>query len=170
MTVKEPGRSQQASGGEPAAGLRRTLRERLAVKVLHPLFLLKRPMILGVRAAAFDASGRVFLVRHTYVSGWHLPGGGVERGETAGEALEKELREEGNLAISGKPQLFHVYFNNHTSKRDHVVFYRVEVTQTSPRKPDREIVECGFSVARKIFDTVLGFLDCLARARKAPVL
>jgi ADP-ribose pyrophosphatase YjhB (NUDIX family) len=73
-----------------------------------------------------------------------MPGGGVERHETMEQALEKELREEGNLAISGRPQLFHVYFNNRTSKRDHVVFYRVEVTQTAPRKPDLEIVESGF--------------------------
>jgi ADP-ribose pyrophosphatase YjhB (NUDIX family) len=73
-----------------------------------------------------------------------MPGGGVERHETVEQALAKELREEGNLAISGRPQLFHVYFNNRTSKRDHVVFFRVQVEQTAPRKPDLEIVESGF--------------------------
>lgn len=113
-------------------------------RALHVYFVLTRSMTLGVRAACFDGDGRIFLVRHSYIAGWHMPGGGVERHETMEQALEKELREEGNLVISGRPQLFHVYFNNHTSKRDHVVFYRVEVTQTAPRKPDLEIVESGF--------------------------
>lgn len=123
---------------------RQSLAVRLFGRALHVYFVLTRSMTIGVRAACFDREGRIFLVRHSYIAGWHMPGGGVERHETVEQALEKELREEGNLAISGKPQLFHVYFNNHTSKRDHVVFYRVEVTQTAPRKPDREIVESGF--------------------------
>lgn len=113
-------------------------------RALHVYFVLTRSMTLGVRAACFDGEGRLFLVRHSYIVGWHMPGGGVERHETVEQALEKELREEGNLVISGKPQLFHVYFNNRTSKRDHVVFYRVEVVQPAPRKPDLEIVESGF--------------------------
>ncbi|MGZ9724398.1 NUDIX domain-containing protein [Rhizobium miluonense] len=113
-------------------------------RALHVYFVLTRSMTLGVRAACFDSEGRIFLVRHSYIAGWHMPGGGVERHETVEQALEKELREEGNLVISGEPQLFHVYFNNRISKRDHVVFYRVEVTQTAPRMADREIVETGF--------------------------
>jgi ADP-ribose pyrophosphatase YjhB (NUDIX family) len=123
---------------------RQSLAVRLFGRALHVYFVLTRSMTIGVRAACFDREGRIFLVRHSYIAGWHMPGGGVERHETVEQALEKELREEGNLLISGKPQLFHVYFNNHTSKRDHVVFYRVEVTQTAPRRPDREIVESGF--------------------------
>lgn len=115
------------------------------MKVLHPFFLLKRPMILGVRAAAFDENGRVFLVRHTYVSGWHLPGGGVERGETAGEALAKELREEGNLNLPNQPELVGAYLNKAASRWDHVLFYRcVDVVQSAPKQPDREIAEAGF--------------------------
>jgi 8-oxo-dGTP pyrophosphatase MutT (NUDIX family) len=99
---------------------------------------------MGVRAACFDPSGRVFLVRHSYVPGWHMPGGGIERRETSHEALVKELREEGNLRIVGEPQLFQVYLNMSASRRDHVVFYRADVEQTAPRQPDMEIVESGF--------------------------
>ena len=72
-------------------------------------------------------------------------GGGIERGETALEALAKEMREEGNLALGAPPRLVHVYYNRQTSKRDHVLLYRCDgVTQSSPRLKDREIVEAGF--------------------------
>ena len=117
----------------------------LVKRVLHVYFALSRGMTMGVRAACFDEAGRIFLVRHSYVPGWHLPGGGIERGETALEALAKEIREEGNLAIGAPPRLLHVYFNRQTSKRDHVLLYRCDgVAQTAPRLRDREIVEAGF--------------------------
>ncbi|MDF1609721.1 NUDIX domain-containing protein [Hoeflea sp. YIM 152468] len=119
-------------------------RARLVTRVLHVWFALSRGMTLGVRAAAFDAAGRVFLVRHSYVPGWHMPGGGVERGETLMQALIKELREEGNLDIDGTAELFAVYFNARTSRRDHVAFYRCTVRQSAPKPADREIVESGF--------------------------
>ncbi|QCI99049.1 NUDIX domain-containing protein [Agrobacterium larrymoorei] len=105
---------------------------------------MRRGMTLGVRAACFDEAGRVFLVRHTYVPGWHMPGGGVERQETGLQALHKEIREEGNLVATSTPQLFHVYFNNRTSDRDHVLFYRLDVRQMAIKAPDREISESGF--------------------------
>jgi ADP-ribose pyrophosphatase YjhB (NUDIX family) len=121
-----------------------TFRTRATVWLMHRIFIFSRGMTLGVRAACFDEQGRIFLVRHTYVPGWYMPGGGMERGETALGALAKELREEGNLEILGEPELFHVYNNRKASKRDHVLFYRVKVRQTAPRAPDMEIAESGF--------------------------
>lgn len=118
--------------------------KRFLVRILHVYFSMSRGMTLGVRAACFDTAGRIFLVRHTYVPGWHLPGGGVERGETALEALVKEMREEGNLEAVSEPELFHVYFNARISGRDHVLLYRVTVDQTAERPGDREIAEAGF--------------------------
>lgn len=118
--------------------------KRFLVRVLHVYFAVSRGMTLGVRAACFDDMGRIFLVRHTYVPGWHLPGGGVERGETSIEALTKEMREEGNLEAVSPPDLVHVYFNARISRRDHVLLYRVSVRQTADRPADREIAECGF--------------------------
>ncbi|CDZ39301.1 NUDIX domain-containing protein [Neorhizobium galegae] len=122
----------------------RGLRTRIVVWLLHRAFMMTRGMTLGVRAACFDEQGRIFLVRHTYVPGWYMPGGGVERGETALDALRKELREEGNLEIRGEIALFQAYYNRNASRRDHVLFYRVKVEQTAPRAPDREIAESGF--------------------------
>jgi ADP-ribose pyrophosphatase YjhB (NUDIX family) len=103
-------------------------------------------MTLGVRAVILSEDGQsVFLVRHTYVPGWYLPGGGVERGETVGEALVKELREECNIELTGEAQLFDIYFNTRISRRDHVALYVVRsFRQTAPKMPDREIAEAGF--------------------------
>jgi len=121
-----------------------SFRTRILTRVLHVYFQLSRGMTMGVRGACFDAEGRVFLVRHTYLPGWYLPGGGIERGETAAMALEKELREEGNLVLTAPPKLFQAYFNDRATSRDHVLLYRAEVAQTDLRKPDREIAESGF--------------------------
>jgi 8-oxo-dGTP pyrophosphatase MutT (NUDIX family) len=130
-----------SGAGIPEIGSWRT---RIVVWLMHRVFYLTRGMTVGVRAACFDGEGRVFLVRHTYVPGWYMPGGGMERGETALGALHKELREEGNLVVKGEPQLVHVYYNRMASKRDHVLFYRVDVKQTAPRLPNMEIAESGF--------------------------
>jgi ADP-ribose pyrophosphatase YjhB (NUDIX family) len=120
------------------------LRYRLLTRIAHTVYFFVKGMTIGVRAACFDDQGRIFLVRHSYIPGWHMPGGGVERRETVRQALFKELREEGNLEPTAPPELVHVYFNRRTSKRDHVVFFRCQVRQTAPRLRDREIVESGF--------------------------
>ncbi|KAA0700513.1 NUDIX domain-containing protein [Neorhizobium sp. P12A] len=122
----------------------RSWRGRILGYMIHSYFAVSRGMTMGVRAACFDSEGRLFLVRHSYLPGWHMPGGGVERRETVEQALIKELREEGNLVMTARPQFFHVYYNKAASKRDHVLFYRVTVEQTAPRKPNLEIVESGF--------------------------
>ena len=53
--------------------------EPLLRRAFHFYWRFARGMTLGVRAACFNADGQIFLVRHTYVPGWYMPGGGVER-------------------------------------------------------------------------------------------
>ena len=79
---------------------------------LHPWFRLTRGSTLGVRAAVIDAEGRSLLVQHSYAPGWMFPGGGVERGETAYDAVRRELHEEAGIVIEGEP-LLHGVFANH---------------------------------------------------------
>lgn len=115
-------------------------------RLFHLYFRLKRPMTFGVRGLVHDTDrNSVFLIRHTYVPGWQLPGGGVEVGETALEALERELFEEGNIEIAEPPVLRSIHFNRKASRRDHVAFYLIEsYRQATPKLPDREIAEAGF--------------------------
>jgi ADP-ribose pyrophosphatase YjhB (NUDIX family) len=112
---------------------------------LHLYWRFARGMTLGVRAVVLDGDDRVFLVKHSYVTGWHLPGGGVEVGETFSHALRRELAEEGRIELLGEPALHGIFFNGHVSRRDHVAVYLIrQFRQDRLPEPNREIVACGF--------------------------
>lgn len=106
---------------------------------------LTRGMTLGVRGACIDSDGRIFLVRHSYVPGWYMPGGGVEREESVVEALERELVEEGGIELASAATLFGVYWNQ-KRRRDHIVLFvcRGFSRSNPPTYPNREIAEVGF--------------------------
>lgn len=113
--------------------------------LMHLYWRFARGATLGARAMVIDGTGRVFLVKHSYVDGWHLPGGGVETGETMLTALTRELAEEGNIRLAGEPKLHGVFFNARVSRRDHVALYVVrDFTQNGPPVPNAEIIEHGF--------------------------
>jgi 8-oxo-dGTP pyrophosphatase MutT (NUDIX family) len=113
--------------------------------LLHAYWRFARGLTLGVRGLVLDGQGRVFLVKHSYVAGWHLPGGGVEAGETLVTALARELREEGNIELIDPPTLQGMYFNRRASRRDHIALYVVRsFRQTAAPQPNREIIAHGF--------------------------
>jgi ADP-ribose pyrophosphatase YjhB (NUDIX family) len=119
---------------------------RLRHRLFHLWFVLRRPITFGVRGLVHDhRQNTVLLVRHTYVPGWQLPGGGVEPGEAAADALGRELREEANVLLTAPPVLKSLHFNRNASRRDHVALYLVENFEIgAPKLPDREIAEAAF--------------------------
>ena len=123
----------------------RRLAEPVVRRGMVPYWRLSRGLTLGVRGVVLNGAGEVFLVEHSYVAGWHLPGGGVEPGETAAQALARELSEEGNIAVQGVPRLHGVFLNAKMARRDHVVVYVVEdFRQDIPPVPGAEIIAHGF--------------------------
>jgi ADP-ribose pyrophosphatase YjhB (NUDIX family) len=123
----------------------RGLRCAMIRRVLHFYWRFSRGLTIGVRGAAFDQDGRVMLVRHGYVDGWHLPGGGVEPGETLIDALKREMLEEGNVRLTGEPVLHGLFFNNGVSRRDHVALFVIRAFGwDGPPVPSMEIREAGF--------------------------
>jgi ADP-ribose pyrophosphatase YjhB (NUDIX family) len=129
-----------------AAGLRHRL-HLYAGRRLLGLSAVFRPILsFGVRLAAFDAEGRVFLVRHSYVPGFYMPGGGIEKGETARAAVMREAREEGGMEFDRPPDLFHVYLNPRTGGLGHVILFVARDVRQPPgaRPAALEILEAGF--------------------------
>lgn len=118
---------------------------KIARPFLARIWLLLRGLTLGVRGVVLDGEGRVLLIRHGYVSGWHFPGGGVEVGETALEALKRELFEEANVTLTGEAALHGIFHQPNFSRRDHVLVYVIRAfAWPGPHKPNREIAECAF--------------------------
>lgn len=92
-------------------------------RVIYRLRALWRPLVtFGVRLVVIDGNNRVLLVRHTYMPGWHCPGGGVDPGETAREAALRETREETGLFVPDAT-FFALYFNEGLERRDHVAVF-----------------------------------------------
>ena len=114
----------------------------------RPLFFawsrISRGMTLGVRGVAIDSAGRVLLVKHTYLHGWWLPGGGVERGQTCEDALIRELREEAGLILEGRPALISVHSNERFFRGDHVLVYRIDRFSLTDRTSHGEIEAIGW--------------------------
>jgi len=114
----------------------------------RPLFFafsrLSRGMTLGVRGVAVDTDGKVLLVRHTYLHGWWLPGGGVERGQACEQALVREMREEAGVVVEGRPVLVSVHSNERFFRGDHVLVYRIDRFSLTERTSHGEIAEIGW--------------------------
>ncbi len=101
-------------------------------------------MTLGVRGVARDAQGRVCLVRHTYLPDWWLPGGGVEQGQTAHDAVVREMREEAGVVASGPPRLLSVHSNARWFPGDHVMVFAIDAFDLTERTSFGEIEAVGW--------------------------
>ena len=99
-----------------------------------------RPIRAGVRVMMIQ-DDKVWLVRHTYIPGWFLPGGGIKRGETLEKATRREVFEETGADL-GEVSLMGVYTSFVQWKTDHTtVFICRDFTITG--KSDGEIAEVG---------------------------
>ena len=108
------------------------------------------------RALVFDPSDRLLLIAYEAARDvdparpglrqvWVLPGGGIEPGENAPDAMLREFREEAEIVPSGALRLHGFYRNAAAAGRDHVALYVAPAFSVLRRKaPDREIAECGF--------------------------
>lgn len=87
---------------------------------------------------------KVLLVRHSYVRGWLLPGGGVGRAEPPAEAILRELKEEIGLVRSSPPQFVGLYSRRTGWVTNVIALYRVDDAEFNFR-PNLEIREVQFA-------------------------
>ncbi|HEY0265707.1 MAG TPA: NUDIX domain-containing protein [Rhizomicrobium sp.] len=118
--------------------------------MLFPLFMTARallsPTAFGVMGAVFDTSGAVLLVRHSYMRGWRLPGGGVNRGEPPGRAVLRELGEEVGLT-GGDAAFFALYTRKAGWATNVIALYRITGAAVAFR-PNLEIRDICFADPR----------------------
>ncbi len=116
---------------------------RLADALRRRWWRIRRPRIRGCRVLAFDTTGRVLLVRHSYGPGkWMPPGGGLRRGEDPLLAGPRELREETGCRIEDAWQVTMVEEPLHGATNVvHVLAGRIIGT---PKPDGREVVELAF--------------------------
>jgi 8-oxo-dGTP pyrophosphatase MutT (NUDIX family) len=105
----------------------------------------KRHMTLGTRVALLEG-GKVYLVRQTYLPGWHFPGGGVEPGETAEYSAGRELEEETGYRATAPMELHGLYLNsNEATNRDHIAFFVCRgFEKFAEMRPNHEIAEAAW--------------------------
>ena len=100
-----------------------------------------RPVTLGVRVMMIQ-NDQALLVRQTYVNGWFMPGGGVERGETLDHAARREAHEETGATLNNL-SLVGAYTNFKKWKSDHnILFLSTDFTMSGEH--DLEIAEVRF--------------------------
>jgi ADP-ribose pyrophosphatase YjhB (NUDIX family) len=136
---------QGSNKGRKAMEEQQGFAQKLVKWLMQRWFRLSRSLTLGVRAAVFNELGQVYLIRHTYVPGWHMPGGGVEKGQTLMQALAAELIQEAGIEMLGDPELFAIYSNHSSFPNDHVALYIVrDFNKTHTVAGTQEIAEGGF--------------------------
>ncbi|HEX3810689.1 MAG TPA: NUDIX domain-containing protein [Rhizomicrobium sp.] len=117
--------------------------QRIALGGLAGLRAAASPVAFGASAMVENGSGQVLLVRHSYIHGWALPGGGVARREPPAQAVMRELQEEVGLRSDTAPELFGLYTRKLGWTTNVIALYRVSEA-TIDFKPNFEIREVLF--------------------------
>ncbi|MBI3151340.1 MAG: NUDIX domain-containing protein [Chloroflexi bacterium] len=107
----------------------------LAYKIYCFIF---RPVRMGVRVMMLE-DDKVWLIHHTYLSGWFMPGGGLKRNETLEQAARREAYEETGAELD-ELTLMGAFTSFIQWKTDHAIVFLCRDFKFTG-KPDGEISE-----------------------------
>jgi len=115
---------------------------RLALMAKVTVQAMLAPVAFAV-CALVVRDNKVLLVRHSYVRGWLLPGGGVARAEPPAEAILRELKEEIGLVRSSPPEFVGLYSRRTGWVTNVIALYRIDNAEFNFRS-NLEIREVQF--------------------------
>jgi ADP-ribose pyrophosphatase YjhB (NUDIX family) len=113
----------------------------LLSRTLFRLFVLFRAVLSPVNfgaVAVVEQADKVVLVRQSYARGWHLPGGGVKRGEPPEQAVLRELKEEIGLSWSSPPEFVGIFTRKVWPATNIIALYRLREARFD-FKPNLEV-------------------------------
>jgi len=104
----------------------------------------RRPRLRGCAVVARNEAGLVLMVRHSYRKReeWHVPTGGVRKGEAPELAARRELAEEVGVTAHSLAAV-HVEEIDLHGARNTVTVFAASIYET-PRPDGREIAELAF--------------------------
>ena len=106
-------------------------------------YFLFRPHVKGVKSFIFR-DGKILLVRIGYShGGWVLPGGAVDRGETAVQAAGREVEEESGVLVRGLKFVCEREVQREY-KKVHLSYFYGETEEEDIVIDDQEIVDAGW--------------------------
>ena len=94
---------------------------------------------VGVRILVINQKNEILLVEHTYVDGWHFPGGGVNRNESMHAAAKRELFEEAGVIATQKLNIFNIYYHDIHGVTDYPILFVTtdfEIDQNAVLSPE----------------------------------
>lgn len=115
---------------------------RALVRVAKPRYTVGAVLVVTRTPQAGPAE--VLLVRQRHTRGWALPGGLLDRGESAAQALVRELREEIRLDIDAAALPAPTVNVDPGPRRVDVVFRWDRALPDEPRRRGPEILEIGW--------------------------
>ncbi len=120
----------------------------LAYRIYGLRWRLSGSVKIGVRIMLLRGD-TVVLVRHSYLPGWLLPGGGVKKLETLEQAARREAWEEVGATTTGPVHLLGVFSNFAERKSDHVALFVCEEFTIDENVRSWEILQwCHHPISR----------------------
>ena len=101
-----------------------------------------RPETQGAKGLLIK-DGKVLLVKTSYSKWLTFPGGGIKRGETAEEAVKRELREETGVEVL-KCHLVGEYANSDEYKNDYISLFYIDDFKVGDKNNSIEIDSVSF--------------------------